>query len=214
MKLDLPVQKWRVDGLPGARILLLLCGVAGAIFAVIKWRLWIWVLIAIGLVLVAITTPIEHRINNKVTVWPIQRLASGELDLLEPLEEKTYRAIPERQEVIEMGDLGLIRLEGCIVADRLNWQCPQRPEGGNRALKMLDGILAESQSDDDPDASFSLIATRFECRVCPGETRYVSLWRWLWVHRETRLHSSPADSAECSAPISKSRSTNGIDTQY
>jgi hypothetical protein len=197
-----------------AKILLRLLAAALAIFAVIKWHLWAWILLAIALAWFAVTTPAEHRINNKVTVWPIHRFTVEKLDVLESQEEKTYRVIPERQEVIVMGDLGLVRLEGCTVADRLNWQCPRQSNGFQRALIMLNGTLAESQSDDDSDAAFSLIATRFAYRVCPGEIRYVSFWRWLRVHTTPHVRLSPVDRAECSAPIGMPRTINGIDAQY
>src|SRR5882672_4219986 len=148
------------------------------IWGVIKWRLWAWAIMIVAVAWIAITTPIKHRYNNEVTVWPVMRYTSGEIDVLESKHAKTYRVIPERQEVIEMGDLGLYQLERCTVADRLNWECPKPSTGFGYALRMVDGILAESQSDDDPDASFELMAAQYGYRICPGETRYVGLWRW------------------------------------
>jgi hypothetical protein len=184
-------------------------------WVIIKYKLWVWLLLAGALLWIAITVPVKQRLNDEVTVWPIQRITNGQVDVFRSLDEEMYRVLPERQEVISMSHFGfMVRHIGCTVVDRLNWECPHRPgdyTGGS--LRMIGGILADSTSGDDPDASFALMAAQYGYRVCPGETRYVSLWRWLRFRFNPAVRHSTADQTECAGSMSL-RAIDGFDTQY
>ncbi len=142
--------------------------------------MYLWVLLLFTLDGLSDVTGCTSR--SEIKVFPIQcegtaigNFCAGKLG--EPSTPTSFKAIPERQEVVEDDGHGnLHRLDGCVVKDWDTWQCYV----DWHSVENEDGSSGRESVTQTMDRGSYTMSVASVGPADPSNTVYVPGWRWWW----------------------------------